>query len=244
MNLPIVVFVTSMLALMPPASLSAAPGPALESASGSTELTFEVSLDDRPIGRHSFRIRESDGARVVESRATFDVSVLFIPVYSYLHQNTETWRNGCLQRIEAETDSNGRRYVVDGRRVEGGYRIETTDGPRRYAMDCLMTFAYWDPGMLSQRQLLNSQTGDLLPVSVEVLGSRNLEIGGRAVQADGYRVVAEGADVDLVVYYDRNNRWVGLESVLEGGRTMRYLPSADKRLAGLERAGQSSGREK
>ena len=46
-----------------------------------------------------------------------------------------------------------------------------------------MTFAYWNPDFLSQRQLLNQQTGEYVDVEVEQLGTESLEVRGEAVIA-------------------------------------------------------------
>ena len=72
------------------------PGLGVAAASTKDELTFAVSLDDKPIGRHRFRIADDGATRVVESEASFDVRILRVPVYRYRHRNTETWQNGCL----------------------------------------------------------------------------------------------------------------------------------------------------
>ena len=76
------------------------------------ELSFDVLLDEERIGSHTFRISDSEGGRRVQTEAAFDVIILFVPVYSYRHNNTEVWRSGCLQQISSRTDSNGEQYAV------------------------------------------------------------------------------------------------------------------------------------
>ena len=99
------------------------PGLGVASASAQDPLTFAVSLDDRPIGVHRFRIVDAGATRVVESDASFDVRILRIPVYRYRHRNTETWQNGCLKQIDSETDANGTPYAVDLSKTVRGYRM-------------------------------------------------------------------------------------------------------------------------
>jgi len=189
------------------------------------DLVFQVMLDDRKIGYHRFSIRESGDGRQVESTANFDVKVLFVPVYSYRHQARETWQQGCLAELQSETDANGKRYAVVGERLDDGFRLATGDVERRVEDGCVMTFAYWNPAFLEQRQLLNVQTGELLEVAVSPLGESVLDMGSRKVPADGYRVTGNGGEVDIRVWYSRGDRrWVGLESVVDNGRTLRYRP--------------------
>jgi hypothetical protein len=214
------------------AALAITSGASLGMTQGAKELTFSVLLDDRPIGEHRFRIQENPDGRVVESEATFDVSVLFVPVFSYRHSNTEVWRDGCLSRIESETDSNGDRYKVDGQREAQAFAVETAEGARSYPADCLMTFAYWDRRFLDQDRLLNAQTGEVVAVEVQPLGSERLSIAGTDVPTEVFRIRAQDEDLDIKVSYDeRTGRWVSLESRLASGKLIRYLPAADDRLA-------------
>ena len=124
-------------------------------------LDFAVFLDGAPIGSHRFEIRHEGPARVVTSRARFEVKFAGIPVYRYRHDATEEWRGDCLARLEASTD-------------DGGERTAVTVAPE----GCTMSFAYWNPRMLQQSALLNAQTGRMDPVSVTVLGDGRYRISG------------------------------------------------------------------
>lgn len=212
------------------------PGLGFASTSAQDPLTFAVSLDDRPIGAHRFRIVDDGATRVVESAASFDVRILRIPVYRYRHRNTETWQNGCLQRIDSATDANGTPYAVDLSKTGRGYRIVTPSETQTYEGDCLMSFAYWDQRFLQQKQLLNTQTGELVAVEIQALGESKREVANRTLSVEGFRILAEPQNIDIQVFYNSaDGRWVALESVLENGRILRYVATADDRLAAVER---------
>jgi len=214
----------------------AAPGLSVATPTVKDELTFAVSLDDQPIGVHRFRIADGGAMRVVESEATFDVRILRVPVYRYRHRNTETWQNGCLQRINAETDSNGTPYAVDLSKTAAGYTIATQSETKTHAVDCMMSFAYWDQRFLQQQRLLNTQTGELIAVEIQSLGESQRDIANRTLSVKGFRILAEPQDIDIKVFYHRaDGRWVALESILENGRKLRYALAADDRLATAER---------
>lgn len=207
------------------------------------DLSFRVLLDGKPIGSHDFRITEQDAEKVIESNASFDVSLFFVPVFSYRHSNTEVWRDGCLVQIDAETDSNGKQFRVEGRKETSAYRIGTNSGAAAYPGDCLMSFAYWDRQMVQQNRLLNAQTGEIVEVDIEPLGEAVLEFGERDIATDGYRIFAPAHDVDITVWYSRSDSsWVSLESRLKNGRLMRYLPADNSLLASAARDGRSEGR--
>jgi hypothetical protein len=214
----------------------ATPGLGVAAASTKDALTFAVSLDDQPIGIHRFRMADDGAMRVVDSEATFDVRILRVPVYRYRHSNTETWRNGCLKRIDSETDANGTPYRVDLSKTAAGYTIVTPSETRTYEVDCLMSFAYWDQRFLQQQRLLNTQTGELMAVEVQSLGESQRQVANQMLSVQGFRIRAELQGVDIKVFYHRaDGRWVALESVLENGRTLRYALAADDRLAAAER---------
>jgi hypothetical protein len=212
------------------------PGLGVTAASAQDPLTFAVSLDDRPIGMHRFRIVDDGATRVVESAASFDVRILRVPVYRYRHSNTETWQNGCLKQLDSETDANGTRYAVDLSKTVMGYRIVTPSEAQTYEGDCLMSFAYWDQRFLRQNQLLNTQTGELVAVEIQPLGQSLREIANRTLPVEGFRILAEPQNIDIQVFYNSaDGHWVALESVLENGRVLRYVATADDRLAAVER---------
>ena len=197
-----------------------------EAGTAADELRFRVMLDEQKIGYHSFRIHGEGDQRRVDIDASFDVKVLFVPVYRYRHATTEIWRDGCLAGIESETDANGERYAVNGERTANAFTLSTQAGDMRVDQGCLMTFAYWNRDFLAQRQLLNAQTGELVEVTVEALGERPLALGDAAVAAEGYRVRSASDDVDIQVWYASDSgRWLALESRLENGRILRYEPA-------------------
>ncbi len=218
----------------------ATPGLGVATASTKDELTFAVSLDDKPIGMHHFRIADDGATRVVESEASFDVRILRVPVYRYRHRNTETWQNGCLKRIDSETDANGTPYAVDLSKTVMGYRIVTPSETQTYEGNCLMSFAYWDQRFLQQKRLLNTQTGELIAVEIQSLGESQREIANRTLSVKGFHILAEPQNIDIKVFYhSADGRWVALESVLENGRMLRYAPTADDRVASGERVSDS-----
>ena len=183
-------------------------GYAAASASAGETLRFKVFLDEEPIGTHSFRLQESGDGLTMESRAAFEVKLLFLTAYSYDHRSRELWREGCLAELRSHTDDNGERHSVRGQRTGEGFLIA---GETERVVDdaCAMTFAYWDPRILEQDRLINPQTGEVVEVEVVDEGLERLTASGREVQARRYRLSADGLDITL--WYD-DRRWLGLES--------------------------------
>jgi hypothetical protein len=180
---------------------------------------FDVYLNDKKVGRHSFSVSEADGVKQVTSEANFDVRILFISAYRYEHSAAERWSEDCLVEFDASTNANGERIRVSGEQTGTGFLVMREESPVELP-GCVMTFAYWNPEFLEQPRLLNPQTGDYVDVSVEEVGNEWLEVRGEPVAATRFSLTAH--DVDLTLWYSSDDKWLGLESVAEGGRIIRY----------------------
>jgi hypothetical protein len=192
-----------------------------EAAAAADSWNFRVLLNGDPIGVHRFTLQDDGPRRALRSEAQFDVRLLFFNAYRYRHEALEQWDGDCLAQLTTQTDTNSEqqsvRAALNGGRfvVESGGRRDVHEGADR----CVMSFAYWNPRILDARRLLNSQTGELTPVTVATLGEESIAVRGRMVSATRYRITATGLSIDLW-YADR--RWVGLESLLQNGRRLRY----------------------
>lgn len=185
-------------------------------------VTFDVFLDDSKIGYHRFDFNDLDGngaGAVVTSEAKFDVKFLFITAFRYRHTAAERWVGGCLDTLDASTNANGKRLEVTGERTASGFVVKNGAAAESLP-DCVMTFAYWNPGFLEQSRLLNPQTGEYLDVDIEPLGPDAIRLSGEEVTAERYRVTAR--NTDLTVWYSPDKEWLALESVAKGGRIIRY----------------------
>jgi hypothetical protein len=193
--------------------------PLVSATTEPANLKFKVYLDQDPIGEHSFEIRSSGDVAEVSSRASFDINFWIFTAYRYRHQSQETWRDGCLQRIDASTDDNGKDYRVLGDGTGEALAL-SVNGDSRRLPGCIMTFAYWDRDFLEQDTLLNPQTGELVPVQVMAEGTERVAFGGEDVAAARYRLSTD--ELDLVLWYSDEHGWIGLESDTGKGKTLRY----------------------
>ena len=185
---------------------------------------FKVSLDKREIGYHDFLVTHQGEQRTVEISADFDVKIFFVNAYSYDHDNLEIWKNGCLQHIESATDDNGDLLRVFGETVTDGFTVATSsDTPRTISSSCVRSFAYWNPAFLESSQLLNSQTGEIVDVTIRGMGEDTLLVNDQQVPSLRYEIEMEEGPITL--WYTRDSKqWLALEAAAAGGRTLRYEP--------------------
>ncbi|KQP18508.1 hypothetical protein ASF43_11175 [Pseudorhodoferax sp. Leaf267] len=183
------------------------------------DLDFSVSLDDKPIGQHRFRITGPADARSVTSEAQFDVRLLGLSVYRYQHRATEQWRGHCLAGLTATTDDDGEAGRVQAQARGQALEVSTAAGTQALP-GCVMSFAYWSPAIRTQTQLLNAQTGQYERVRIQAMGSGPIDVRGQSTPAERWRITGPQQPID--VWTLPNGDWVGLDSVVRGGRVLRY----------------------
>ena len=191
-------------------------------ADATRQWRFDVSLDGRPIGEHTFVLREGGDGIELTSEARFRVRVLFFDAYRYDHRAREWWRGDCLEKIDARTDANGKETLVAGTRALGEFRLAGNNAAPLDA--CVQTFAYWNPRILEARRLLNPQTGEYVPVKALLMGRET--VAGQP--ADRYRLIGEGrTPLQIDLWYSPGNDWLALESLTPEGHTLRYARKAE-----------------
>lgn len=189
-------------------------------ASASTEQwLFTVRLDDKTIGQHSFVRTGTRDAYRMDIRADFKATLFLVVPFRYEHRNLETWKEGCLQAIESNTNDNGDRFDVKGSVKDSAFDI-VANGKNRSLTGCVSTFAYWDPGFLKQASLLNSQDGQYTAVKVRMLGEDTIRALGKDMKATRYKLKAGELTINL--WYTAEGEWLRLESPVKGGMTLIY----------------------
>ena len=99
-------------------------------------------------------------------------------------------------------------------------QIEAPAGAAQAVPGCVMSFAYWNPAIRTQTRLLNAQTGQIETVQVRRIGSGSIEVRGKPMAATEFSIV--GAAQPIQVWYSPQGDWVGLDSIVSGGRRLSY----------------------
>ena len=191
---------------------------------GARTWQFDVALDGKSIGYHTFNVTHDGNQQVLETEARFDVKFLFVTAFRYRHENTEVWSNGCLKSIDAMTNSNGKKLTVKGERSESVFDLESADKAASLPA-CVQTFAYWNPAVLTAERLLNSQTGEYEDVKAVYEGPDRIDVAGSEVDAFRYRLSARAGDI-VLWYSTDETTWLGLQAPAKGGRTITYTAVA------------------
>ena len=205
------------LCVLPPAARALDTGAEAPTAGGAS-WSFRVLLDGKAIGQHRFSATDGAVERTLVSEADFSVRLLGITLYRYQHRAVERWRGDCLLALSADTDDNGERTHVSAR--ARGDQFEVTAPVPQTERGCVMSFAYWNPAMRAQQRLLNPQTGRVDSVRINAIGDGTLTVGKRTVSVSGWRI--SGAAQPIDVWYSPQGEWLGLDTLVDGGRTLSY----------------------
>ncbi len=180
---------------------------------------FQVFLDQKEIGSHRFDLRDRESQRELVSQARMTVKLLFVTAYTYEHRDVERWDGDCLSTLSSTTDDNGGKYRVEVQRRDGATVVQTLEGSQRLG-ECVLTFAYWNPAMLRQTQLLNSQDGEYVKVKITDAGADSIVVRGVRTPARRYELRSQKLSIDL--WYSEQEEWLALESTTERGQKLIY----------------------
>lgn len=225
-------FFSVLLAL--PAALAATTEPLRRSGIEPLQLygptvLYSVERKGKPIGEYrlDFRRVEDQGLEV-DVAMQLQISVFGLFRYDYRYAAQEVWQgSNRLTRLQVKINDDGdiREYHFQ-RRSDGLYRLEGEHGAVRLG-DRLLTSNHWHPQLMQQSQLLNTLTGDVSQLNVELLGEESLALGDHEVLARRYRL---GGDLENTLsWYDERGRWLGMEfSARDGSRIRVRLQSSDE----------------
>jgi len=184
------------------------------------DWSFDVYLDKSKMGQHTFTLNNQQ----LTSKANFNVKVLFINAYRYEHQAVEEWSENCLTKITAHTVENKIITDVKGEKQEDNFAV--SDGKTSQTLPaCSMTFAYWNPNILTQKQLLNPQNAEWLDVKVVKLADEILQVKGQKTNTQHYNLKASLAGknkLNIDLWYDEQKNWVALKSITPEGYVVSY----------------------
>jgi hypothetical protein len=184
------------------------------------EWAFDVYLDKSKIGQHVFSLNNN----VLTSKAKFKVNILFIDAYQYDHQANEQWQDNCLTRLTSDTVEN--KVVSHVKANLRGSNLTVEDAKRTQNLPaCTMTFAYWNPKILSQTKLLNPQNAEWLDTKISKLGTDTIVVKGKQIEAERYQIdgTLEGKNkLKIELWYSTNNEWLALRSTTPEGYIINY----------------------
>ena len=175
-------------------------------------ISFDVWMDNTKLGTHDYRFSRKDDSLQVDSKARFNVKVLFVNVFRYVHDARELWNGHCLAAVRSDTTTNGEVEALN---------LQFPDG------ECHGTYSYWDKARLQRPELTNAQTGQRETARLRHLGNAKLPAPGKkpptAKPPAGiaqYQLTTPSAN--FLLWYDKLGRCLAMQTKNDG-RTITYI---------------------
>lgn len=181
----------------------------------SGKLAYEISRKGKPLGFQTLEFsRSPEGELVVDVHIEIDFKLGPIPLFRYLHDNREIWKDGTLLSLKSKTYNNGEDVSVDLRLENGRYVGSGSDFADNLEAPLLST-SYFNPNFVRQKAFISSQDGRLLPTEIETLGPEMLTIRGQQVQATRFSLSGK---LQIDIWYSDSGQWMQTEFVRGGNK--------------------------
>jgi hypothetical protein len=191
-------------------------------AAGVEARLFAVQVDGKLAGECRLNCSQVGGSETLAGSASVSVKHL-LGTYHYRYAGTEVWKADRLQRLECSSDDDGKKCALQASAGETELRVTANGRTSRIKPD-VWTSSYWHMPAPAQRGaplgLLDVDTGRVLAIRFNVLGTVRLTVAGQPIDCTQCRVSGQ-SEADL--WYDAQGRLVRQISIEDGHRTVLEL---------------------
>lgn len=185
-------------------------------------LNFTVTRNGNPFGYHKVEFSVSGDQTTVRNDIELKAGLGPVRLFYYRHKSTETWQDDQLVWLTGETQKDGDKLKVSVRDIGDELSIDGS-GYSGTASDDLIPLSHWNIEQIRSQTLLSSEDGKVIPVEVEPLGTETLNVSGKEIEAERFRLTS-ALSVDL--WYDETGRWVKARFEARG-QTIDYVLTSD-----------------
>ena len=183
-------------------------------------LQFAIMRNGEQIGTHAIEISRTGPETNVRITTDLSVKVLFITAYRLRHSATERWVNGQLVSFDSTTDNNGVRHKVSATRGPSGLEVQA-DGKTTRVDQNVVPASLWNPELMRRKTALDTEDGQVDPISVTDNGTEDLSLGARTLKAHHYEIKGRYSQD---IWYDERGRLVQVKLVGSDGSVISYKP--------------------
>lgn len=192
-----------------PAAADNAPAPGRESGwlpRAGDEIRFNVLRQGNAFGSHVVRFDEAEGGLVAKTDVSLRAGLGPITLFRYELNAQETWQDGKLVAVTGRVNDDGKRGTVTALRQGGAL---TVDGSafKGNVPERAVPASHWNYAQTKTSQLLSTEDGEILDVTVIPKGREMIRAGGQQIEANRYLL---DSDIDVHLWYDDDGRWVKL----------------------------------
>ena len=176
-------------------------------------IDFTVLRKGKPFGSHRLEFeREADGRLTVTTDVDLQVKFGPITAFRYRLDSVEEWLDGQLMSLTGTSNSDGRKGKVNATANAESMMVESTKYDGALPLTIIPS-SHWNRLQVYQDQMLSTETGEVLDIDVETVGSDTIEVNGEAIETTHYRLKS---DLTVDLWYDQQSRWVKLAFQVRG----------------------------
>jgi hypothetical protein len=202
----------------PGAKPPAAPAPVAAAQPATETLQYAIMRKGEQIGTHTVELKRAGKETSVNLETNVEVKVLFVTAYRFQHSATERWVNGHLVELNSETDDNGTQHKLTAA-LKGAALEVDADGKAAQVDKNIIPSSLWNPELVRQSVMLDTQTGQVMPISVVDGGSEEVTVETGPAPAHRYTIKGKFSQD---VWYDSRGRLVQSQLVAKDGSVISY----------------------
>jgi len=183
-------------------------------------MRFAIMRNGEQIGTHAIEISRAGPETNVRITTDLIVKVLFITAYRLQHSATERWVNGQFVAFDSTTDNNGVRHKVSATRGALGLEVQA-DGKTSRVDQNVLPASLWNPELMRRKTALDTQDGQIDPISVTDNGTEDLSFGARPLKTHHYEIKGRYSQD---IWYDERGRLVQVKLIGGDGSVIAYKP--------------------
>ena len=126
--------------------------------------------------------------------------------------------NGHLVALDSETDDNGTQHKLSAALKGAALQVEADGKPAQVDKN-IIPASLWNPELVRQSVMLDTQTGQVMPISVVDGGSEQVTVESGPAPAHRYTIKGKFSQD---VWYDSRGRLVQSQLVARDGSVITY----------------------
>ena len=199
-------------------SLSFSLTPATKGLSQTAGTVFNIQWRNLDVGYSSINVREKESKVYVDVDVRINVSLFKIQFFSYSLKCKEVWERKQLISLKSEVLIGKKREYCNVKRSENGLRVDGSSFSGLVEGNPGTT-SYFTPDFLKRKVWISTQNGKPLNISTKSLGSEQIDSPLGMIIATNWQVTG---DLNLNLYYDKNNEWVA-SAFMAGGSKASFV---------------------
>ncbi len=183
------------------------------------EYTLDIRREGSVIGQHVIAFNQHDGRWQVDIASEVAIKLAFITVFRFTYRSDETWTDGRLTTLLADTDDDGERTRVAGVAQGDALKISGSGGDWIAPRGSFAT-SHWQRPATGPGIVINTLTGKRNDVVVTDQGEETVQTGVGPIRA---RRLNYAGELELDSWYEADGRWLGMRFKGRDGSFIEYI---------------------